>query len=148
MPTANPSPDLHQRIAAVSSTEVTAAIGVGGIVIAALLPAGGIEDGPVLCPFRALTGLPCPGCGLTRSWVYLMHGDIGSSLASNWFGPVLIVAVLVLAVVSLRSRLRGKRPTDLDKLVKSRIVLGFFALFIAYGAVRLVLTLTGAIAPI
>lgn len=148
MPTANPSPDLHQRIAAVSSTEVTAAIGVGGIVIAALLPAGGIEDGPVLCPFRALTGLPCPGCGLTRSWVYLMHGDLGSALASNWFGPVLILAVIVLAVVSVRARLTRRRPADLDKLVRSPIILGFFALFIAYGAVRLILTMTGAIPPI
>lgn len=148
MSTANPSPDLHRRLAAVSSTEITAAIGAGGLVIAALLPAGGIEDGPVLCPFRALTGLPCPGCGLTRSWVYLMHGDIGSSLASNWFGPVLILAVVVLAVVSIRSRLTGKRPADLDKLVKSRVVLGLVALFIAYGAVRLILTMTGAVAPI
>ena len=148
MPTANPSPDLHQRIAAVSSTEVTAAIGVGGILIAALLPAGGIEDGPVLCPFRALTGLPCPGCGLTRSWVYLMHGDIGASLASNWFGPVLILAVVVLAVVSVRARVARKRPADLDKLVKSPVVLGLFALFITYGAVRLILTLTGAIPAI
>ena len=148
MSTANPSPDLHERLAAVSSTEITAAIGVGGVVIAALLPAGGIEDGPVLCPFRALTGLPCPGCGLTRSWVYLMHGDIGSSLASNWFGPVLILAVVVLALVSVRSRLAGKRPVDLDKLVKSRVVLGLFALFITYGAVRLILTMTGVVDPI
>jgi hypothetical protein len=148
MSTANHSPDLHQRLAAVSSTEVTAAIGVGGIVIAALLPAGGIEDGPVLCPFRALTGLPCPGCGLTRSWVYLMHGDVGSSLASNWFGPVLIVAVVVLAVVAVRSRVSGNRPADLDKLVKNPVVLALFGLFLAYGAIRLILTMTGAIPPI
>ena len=148
MSTANPSPDLHERLAAVSSTEVTAAIGVGGVVIATLLPTGGIEDGPVLCPFRALTGLPCPGCGLTRSWVYLMHGDIGSSLASNWFGPVLILAVVILALVSVRSRLSGKRPSDLDKLVKSPVVLSLFALFLTYGAVRLILTMTGVVDPI
>ncbi|GGU20495.1 DUF2752 domain-containing protein [Nocardioides albus] len=148
MSTASPSPDLRQRVAAVSSTEITAAIGVGGVVIAALLPAGGIEDGPVICPFRALTGLPCPGCGLTRSWVYLMHGDVGSALASNWFGPVLILAVIVLAVVSVRARLTRSRPADLDKLVKSPIVLGTFALFLAYGAVRLILTMTGAIPAI
>lgn len=152
MPTADLLPEQghgpRERLAAVSSTEITAALGVGGIVIAALLPAGGIEDGPVLCPFRALTGLPCPGCGLTRSWVYLMHGDIGSSLASNWFGPVLIVAIVLLAVVSVRARLARKRPADLDKLVKSPVVLGLFALFVAYGAVRLILTMTGVIDPI
>lgn len=148
MSTANPSPDLRQRVAAVSSTEVTAAIGIGGIAIAALLPAGGIEDGPVICPFRAVTGLPCPGCGLTRSWVYLMHGDIGSSLASNWFGPVLILAIVVLAVITLRARLTRKRPADLDKLVRNPIILGAFALFLTYGVARLVLTAAGVIPPI
>lgn len=148
MSTANPSPDLRQRFAAVNSTEITAAIGVGGIAIATLLPAGGIEDGPVLCPFRALTGLPCPGCGLTRSWVYLMHGDVAPALASNWFGPVLILAVIALAVTSVRARSVGKRPADLDKLVRNPIVLGTFALFLTYGAVRLILTLAGAIDPI
>lgn len=155
MQTAVPSPEtgahhhgVRERLAAVSSTELAATVGIGGVVIAALLPAGGIEDGPVLCPFRALTGLPCPGCGLTRSWVYLMHGDLGSSLASNWFGPVLILAVFALAVVSVRARISRKRPADLDKLVRSRIVRSAFALFLAYGAVRLILTMTGVIPPI
>jgi hypothetical protein len=148
MSTANPSPDLRQRFAAVSSTEITAAIGVGGIAIATLLPAGGIEDGPVLCPFRALTGLPCPGCGLTRSWVYLMHGDVGPALASNWFGPVLILAVIALVVTSVRARSAGKRPADLDKLVRNPIVLGTFALFLTYGAARLILTLAGVVDPV
>lgn len=148
MSTANPSPDLRRRASAVSSTEITAALGVGGLVVAALLPAGGIEDGPILCPFRFLTGLPCPGCGLTRSWVYLMHGDLGSALASNWFGPVLIVAVLALTLVTVRARLVRRPPVDLDKLVKNPVVLGLFGLFLVYGTVRLVLTLTGAIPPV
>ncbi|TQL66324.1 uncharacterized protein DUF2752 [Nocardioides albertanoniae] len=148
-----PSPESHRaglrgRLAAVTSTEVVAALGLGGVAIAALLPAGGIEDGPVLCPFRALTGLPCPGCGLTRSWVYLMHGDLGSSLASNWFGPLLIAVVFVLAVVAGRARLARKRPAELDKLVRKPIVLGLVAIFIAYGAVRLVLTAAGVIPAI
>ena len=148
MSTANPSPDLRRRVAAVSSTEVTAALGVGGLAVAALLPAGGIEDGPILCPFRFLTGLPCPGCGLTRSWVYLMHGDLGSALASNWFGPVLIVAVVALTVITARARFGRRRPADLDELVKNPIVLGLFGLFLAYGTVRLILTLIGAIPAI
>ena len=141
-------PGLRERLAAVTSTEVVAAIGAGGVGIAALLPAGGIEDGPILCPFRGLTGLPCPGCGLTRSWVYVMHGDLGASVASNWFGPLLILAVLVLAVIAVRSRLAGRRPADLDRLARNRVVLGFFGLFLAYGAVRLVLTATGVVDPI
>ena len=33
------------------------------------------------CAFRRITGLYCPGCGGTRSFVYLIHGHIIKSLA-------------------------------------------------------------------
>ncbi|MEA3409417.1 MAG: DUF2752 domain-containing protein, partial [Candidatus Eisenbacteria bacterium] len=52
-------------------------------IVAAALP--GIENGPVVCPFRAVTGLPCPTCGLTRVAHSLMRGDVGRALAINPF---------------------------------------------------------------
>ena len=36
-----------------------------------------------LCPFRALTGLNCPGCGSTRCLHQLLHGDIVSAFKLN-----------------------------------------------------------------
>lgn len=48
---------------------------------------------PVLCPYRALTGLPCPGCGLTRALHALLHGDPGTAFA---FNPLLFVALPLL----------------------------------------------------
>ena len=48
---------------------------------------------PVLCGFRRLTGIGCPGCGLTRSFVFLGHGRILEAFQMNWFGPVLFVVV-------------------------------------------------------
>lgn len=33
-----------------------------------------------LCIFRIFTGLPCPGCGLTRAFILLLQGKILSSL--------------------------------------------------------------------
>ena len=56
------------------------------------------SDGPGLvpCPFRATTGLWCPGCGLTRATHHLFHGDVGDALRYN----LLIVPLLVVIGLS------------------------------------------------
>jgi len=41
---------------------------------------------PVLCPFRVLTGLPCPGCGTTRAVFELGSGRPITSLLLNPLG--------------------------------------------------------------
>lgn len=42
------------------------------LVASLLLPANGIP-GIDICAFHAWTGLPCPGCGLTRAFCALSH---------------------------------------------------------------------------
>ena len=66
-----------------------------GLVVAAL-PVH--ERGPVTCPFRLATGLPCPTCGLLRSAHQLLEGRIGAAFATN---PLDTLAMLVVAPVVL-----------------------------------------------
>ncbi|MDX1933857.1 MAG: DUF2752 domain-containing protein [Capsulimonadales bacterium] len=61
---------------------------------------------PSLCLFRGLTGLPCPGCGMTRSLVCCAHGRFGDALAFHSLGPPVF---FVLTAVVL-CRLLGVRP--------------------------------------
>ena len=45
------------------------------------------------CTFRQLTGLWCPGCGLTRGTHHLLNGDLGAAVASNVFTPLVALAL-------------------------------------------------------
>lgn len=42
---------------------------------------------PTLCGFRLLTGWPCPGCGLTRSFTFTAHGQLREAFAIHPLGP-------------------------------------------------------------
>jgi hypothetical protein len=48
---------------------------------------------PSLCVFRNTFGVPCPGCGMTRSFVFLGHGDVWAALRMNPLGPALFLLV-------------------------------------------------------
>src|SRR3954467_15254793 len=52
------------------------------------------------CMFLKMTGCPCPGCGLTRSVMAMMHGQVGESLRWHPLGPVLLAAMTVALVAA------------------------------------------------
>ena len=41
-----------------------------------------------VCPLYALTGFACPGCGLTRGFHALFHGDVLTALDYNALLPI------------------------------------------------------------
>ncbi|GHV02696.1 hypothetical protein FACS1894159_11630 [Bacteroidia bacterium] len=47
------------------------------------------------CPFKALTGVPCVGCGGTRAALLLARGDLCGAL---WTNPLSVVLCLWLAI--------------------------------------------------
>lgn len=73
-------------------------------------------DVPVLCTFRRFTGMSCPGCGLTRSFVFLAHGQLSLAFQMNPLGPIAfawVVAQIPWRMVRLsryHSRIRTKSP--------------------------------------
>ena len=44
-----------------------------------------------LCPLHAVTGIPCPTCGMTRGLGCLLHGHLAAAFL---FNPLMIVALL------------------------------------------------------
>lgn len=48
---------------------------------------------PPLCMWKRLSGMDCLGCGLTRSFTYMGHGELGRAFELHVLGPVLFVLV-------------------------------------------------------
>jgi len=58
-----------------------------------------LETDQSLCPFKMLTGFPCPGCGITKSLVYFYQGDIYKSLYYHVLGPFVVLFCIITIVV-------------------------------------------------
>lgn len=56
---------------------------------------------PESCAWRRLMGLNCPGCGLTRSFVSLAHGEVSRAWHFHPLGP------LLFGVVAMQLPYRG-----------------------------------------
>ena len=49
-----------------------------------------------LCSFKRLTGLPCAGCGMTRSFIALGHGDWTAGFEWHPIGVLLYMAMVLM----------------------------------------------------
>ena len=53
-----------------------------------------------MCHFYEMTGILCPGCGGTRSFIALMRGDLLTSFRCN---PAVLIGLLLLAGVYIEN---------------------------------------------
>lgn len=74
--------------------------GVSAVLVglACSLPRGALSDSLVICPFRRLTGVPCPACGLTRSWQAAGHLDLRASADLHPLGAATFLAAASFAL--------------------------------------------------
>jgi len=70
-----------------------------------------------LCLFHAVTGFPCPGCGLTRSLCCISHGAFGPAWTQNPFGYVLYPVLLAVFFWPLTGRSFAKA---MSRFIKRR----------------------------
>jgi hypothetical protein len=126
---------LRDRRVALVMTAVAAA------QIAAV--ATGIGGWP--CPLKSATGLPCPGCGLTRASVALLRGDFATSFSLHAFAPILLCGVAAVAVAALLPAARREAFAGLVARFERRTRASYLvvAALLLYWSVR-VLFLPGA----
>jgi hypothetical protein len=82
----------------VAGLRTAGAVMLGAALVWPALPAGTA----FACPFHALTGVPCPLCGMTRSVVATVHLQLDRALAMNPAGIVAVAVAVVLLVAAPR----------------------------------------------
>jgi len=95
---------------------------------------------PELCMMRRVTGVGCPGCGMTRCFISLAHGDCAAAWSYNPAGLLLFV------VMALQVPFRGLQLwrisrgwPELKTGALAQALLGAFAIaLIGQWALRLV----------
>jgi hypothetical protein len=83
------------------------------------------------CGFLLVTGLPCPGCGLTTSFAHMIRLQVAGAFGANPFGVLLFcvtVAGVGISAVGMTRSLPVVRTLDRLHFEKVMIVLGVAAL--------------------
>src|SRR5688572_21194322 len=79
---------------------VAGVLAAGGLLAVAVVPPA---DSPYLpkCQFHQLTGLHCPGCGMTRALHAALNGHFAQALAYNPLAPLLLPVIGIAVLRAL-----------------------------------------------
>ena len=87
------------------------------------------------CPSVLLYNKLCPGCGLTTSFVALVHGEVRAAFAAHAMGPAVFLLFTGGAFAALYGWIGGRRFVTNTRPFNWLLVV-FFVAFFAYGAWR------------
>ena len=101
-----PPPDPGAERARIVGQSAVGLVGLGALLIAGRA----VSVHAPACPFLAITGVPCPGCGMTRLADSVAHGRIADAAGADLAGVALLVVLAVIAVTYLVRVIIRKRP--------------------------------------
>ena len=85
------------------------------------------------CPFLALTGLQCPGCGSQRAVHSLLHLDIRNAFGYN---ALLVVSLPIIALLLYAELNRKKRPVLYFKIHNAKYIWSYFIIVVFWFITR------------
>ena len=85
-----------------------------------------LESHSLPCPSRALLHFDCPGCGMQRSFIYLLKGDLVKSLAMHP-ATIPMLALVIFAMLHFIFRLsKGAKIIVILQLTVAIITMVFY----------------------
>jgi len=107
-----------------------------GLLLALLTPPHG--TGFTLCWLASGTGIPCPGCGLTRSLSCGLRGMFTESWHYHPMGFLVLAMFVTIAAASVLPGLRNYLISLIESKAKliNVLYLGFVVTFVVFGLLR------------
>jgi len=96
------------------------------------------------CPFFKVTGLPCPGCGLTRACLLLLQGDVHAAMKFHAFAPVFVLLISMMMIATVLPKTVTEPFIQKAEILerKTGVTLIIFSGLILYWLARLLLSPT------
>ena len=88
-----------------------------------------------ICLLHRLTGLDCPGCGMTRAVHSTLHGKIAEAFRFNPLGMLALPLTAGWLLLRIPHWLRGEPPPEYLR-IGWHVACGLFALVVCYGILR------------
>ncbi|WP_078888607.1 DUF2752 domain-containing protein [Streptomyces sclerotialus] len=135
-PGAPGAPEDRKRVRRVTLLGAVAVTGLTAAACAYLWHTDPHQPGQLLprCPFNAMTGLLCPGCGGTRMAYDLLHGDLSAAFHDN--AALLVLGVPLAAYVGGRLLYEGLRGRRYRPRPTPRTLAAVLATALVWGVVR------------
>ena len=111
--------------------------------VALMTMASPSDEGPTLCPVALVTGVACPGCGMSRAVGWLLRGDLERSVGYHPLAPLVLTIGLVAVVWALGWRFGGWKVPRTTLVSAGSVVFG--VLLVAVWVARL---LNGTLPPV
>ena len=80
------------------------------------------------CVIRLLTGIPCPGCGLSRAYLALLHGHV---VEAFYYHPLFFVVAPFLLYMTFYDRLSPRVSRRTEAIVCVCLTAAFILVYIA-----------------
>lgn len=110
---------------------ITAVVSVCGVILYRFFY---IKGTGLHCVIYELTGLYCPGCGMGRASLALLHGDFLGAVKNNPFIFLVVLIGVYFIAKMIDWAVSGKN--HIDKYIPPKVLIGIFIVLMIYGVLR------------
>ena len=92
------------------------------------------QSGLVVCPSKLIYHIPCPGCGMTRATLLVIHGHWADAIKMNPNVVICMVGIIIFPILLVADMARGtaclhQTYQKIEHLLHKRLVISLILLF-------------------